>query len=168
MLTYEVLNAAQPELVRLYSDYIPRLTNRAHYAPSLEGCRVLRGDVPRYAATIEVVIRERMNYGNLINRHLFPQERMIVIHYAVYPDGATWAIYPNGTSTSMMFDTDRSVSVYIEPVRAWATNQLEECSKQRIQARARAIHEELVAVVWHPDRVALHLQQGGWDLISAL
>jgi hypothetical protein len=168
MLTYELLNAARPELVRLYNDYLPHLMNRVQYAPSLESCRVIRSEEPRYVAIIQLIIQERMNYGNLVNRHLFPQGRWIPIHYVVRPNGSTWASHPNGMPLQSLFDQDPSVPAYMEPVELWATAiHNEEASKRRIQARAQALKEELVAAVWAPARVAKRLEDGGWEAIDA-
>ncbi len=36
------------------------------------------------------------------------------------------------------------------------------------KVRFAPVHEELIAKMWHPDRVAALLEKGGWDLLEAM
>ncbi len=164
-LTFDDLMAA-PDLARRYREYIPRLKNRAQWRPDFDGCRIKMPDTPLQAAIVEVFIVENLDMGNHPHRHLFPRERWIHLHYAVTPSGSTSCV------TATTYGWAGAESAYKQPVDEWVDairNRLEEdAAKERTQARARAIHEELVAAVWAPTRVAALLDQGGWDLVDAV
>jgi hypothetical protein len=58
-------------------------------------------------------------------------------------------------------DTDEMVAL-----AGPAPAAVEAQSKQRIQARCRAIHEELIAVVFHPDRIHSLIALYGQDVVE--
>ncbi len=45
---------------------------------------------------------------------------------------------------------------------------LEVLTREAARRRSERIHEELVAAVWRPDRMARRLETGGWDAVEAM
>lgn len=169
-LTYDALCEARKNLVDRFQAYIPLLTNRAQWQPRFHGIRIERADGYRtfsalmnfYSAFVDVYIVENIQRPYPWARH--PQEQYIHLTYGITPTGAISCLT---TDTQLCHGAERA---YQEPVEMWveAVRQtlLEDLSKRRIQARTHALHEELVAAVWHPRRVAKRLEEGGWEAIE--
>lgn len=161
-LTYEALNSELQNLRTRYGDYIPRLTNRAHLRPEFDGLSILRSTDPNNNPIVAFVnVRIIENTGT----PRWPATYTLDLYYAIYRTG--FAVL---TSHAQPHHWGGGYA-YTEPVNEWAAAILErltqEATKARIQARARAIHEELVAAVWSPTRLGAMLEKHGWEGVEA-
>ncbi len=161
-LTYEALCANRHDLTHRFRDYIPLLTNRAQWQPEFAGTRAeIAHDYPQFLMLLNVYIIEVVQ-NPWVRR---PQNQFIHLTYGITPNGGVSCI------TAAQATWNGAATAYQEPVERWvdAVKQRlqEEVSKRRIQTRAAALKEDLVAAVWRPDRLAKRLEEGGWDAIDA-
>lgn len=161
-LTFEALNAELNDLRQRYHDYIPRLTNRAHLRPEFDGLSILRSTDPNNNPIVAFVnVRIIENTGT----PRFPATYTLDLHYAIYRSG--FAVLAGHAQPHHW----GGGYAYTQPANEWAAAILErltqEATKARIQARARSIHEELVAAVWSPARLSAMLEKHGWDVVDA-
>jgi hypothetical protein len=161
-LTYEALTSleVQRDLTRRFHKYVPLLYNRAHLAPQFEWARILE---PRtdFVAMVVVSIYETIRLPLVLRTNSYHME----LFYGIFSSGAVVTITePNAF-------TYGAQTAYQQPVEEWinAIKQrlLEEASKRRIQARAQALKEDLIAAVWAPARLKKRLEEGGWDAVEA-
>lgn len=160
-LNYDALKAALPDLRRRYYEYIPRLWNRAQFSPEFDGVTIEQpGKLTQFAAIVNVYIIEHVGTPQ------WPRQNWINLRYGIYPTGFASSLIERQAHYA------GAESAYSQPPSEWAAAVLksvtEEAAKVRIVARAKAIHEELVAYVWAPERMAARLERGGWDLVDAL
>lgn len=157
-LKYEHLVIAQADLVQRYIEYIPQLSHRAKFDPAFNSVRIVSTST---YPVVHVNICER-----LLRNTPWSQDRWLYLRYIVYPSGFVALAKP------ATFEYLGAETAYMDPVKEWVAaikGPLElTASKARINARARALKEELVVAVWKPARVAALLERGGWDLIDAL
>ncbi len=73
-------------------------------------------------------------------------------------------IYCSNTPLIIQKDKDESVQSYEARWAEWRWNQVLKEAKDRCSI----IKEELIATVWHPQRVERWLEAGGWDAIEAM
>jgi hypothetical protein len=160
-LTYEALHTELHDLCARYHDYIPRLTNRAHLRPEFDGVSIQRPADPTSPIVAYVVVRIIERTGT----PRWPMTYTLNLPYAVYRTG--FAVLDGHAQPNHM----GGGYAYSEPPTKWAAAILErltqEAVKARIQARARAIHEELVAAVWSPARLGAMLEKHGWEGVEA-
>lgn len=161
-LTFEALSAELNDLSVRYRDYIPRLTNRAHFRPEFDGVSIWRPADPNNNPIVAyVVVRMIERTGT----PRWPMTYTLTLSYAVYRTG--FAVLDGQAQPQHM----GGGYAYSQPVTEWAAAILErliqEAVKARIQARARTIHEELVAAVWSPARLSAMLEKHGWDAVEA-
>lgn len=159
-VTYEALKEALPDLRRRYHDYIPRLYNRAQFRPELDGVSIEPSrDYKQFVAIVNIYILEHVGTAR------WPRTNWIHLCYGIFPTGGACNIM------APQFSYMGAESAYSQPPSEWASaireRLAEEAAKARIIARAKAIHEELVAAVWAPERLAARLKEGGWDLVDA-
>jgi len=160
-LTYDALKASLPAFGPKARDIISRMTNRRHWRPELDGYRLERSgaDYPNFVGILNVYIIEHIGVDRWRTEH------RIHLHFGIYPTGVVACI------TAPQAHYRGAESAYRYLVEVWVDGVLIElqewASKLRIQTRARAIHEELVAAVWAPARLAAMLEKGGWDLVES-
>ncbi len=160
-LTYDALKAAVPQFREVIQGILPRMTNRRQWRPELDRYHLERPgpDYPDFVGILTVNIIEHIGWDR------WRVDSFINLHFGIYPTGVVACI------TAPQLSSRGAESAYRYPVGVWVDGVLarlrEAAAKARIQARARAIHEELVAAVWAPARVAALLEKGGWDLVDA-
>lgn len=164
-LTGPGLCAYEAVIRQIYEHFIPSQHGRAERAPIFRGCLVSNQWVGgRFIAIVRIFVTETQN----IPRYA-PFQRELSFYFGICQDGT---IQNNNQDPHFR----EAYDFYVQPLLQFlrdsdfapfvAAREME--AKVRIQERTRAIHEELAATVWAPERLAKRLEQGGWELVEAL
>jgi hypothetical protein len=161
-ITGIALKNQKSAILAAYEKFLSSQHERAVYAPELVRCSVL-DKYPQEESEYEALVRLDIVEHQYIPRYN-PIARGLVLFYGVRNDGAV--VFQNGRNLK---EFDGAEEFYKQPLVEFLQNSpFDPFSRARARERTRAIHEELAATLWHPDRVAALLERGGWELVDAL
>ena len=141
--------------------------NRANRQPTVKWVDVSGPLDRRFVAGIQLMINEIGTTG-LISVGGLPMKGRstfrLTLDYGITAEGEVVSLF---APIPVWRGAERA---YKRCVQEWAdvtyAAAQEAASKRRVQARTKAIKEDLMAKMWHPDRVAALLEKGGWDLVD--
>jgi hypothetical protein len=163
--TYKMLAAALLELSQRCREFVSTVSGRGPTQPEFLECTLIRPEnkPKEYLGYITLRIKEINQIRAQMRGIRFNPVRLT---YAITKDGL--ALY---TREPIHIDLGAEV-LYKKPLEDWLAwlpqHQEEKESRERCSQRTALIHEDLVAAVWAPSRLAKRLEEGGWNVIEAL